>query len=262
MLKNFGFKEDTITDDDYILGSSLPLEVVNPSQNWEEWLPKYEPQASKYETSGCTVWGTQNQIEAYMKKVFGFEPNYSERFNYILAHITHPGAPPSKAYESIRKQGLIDDVLLPYADTYKEFLQPNPMMKEFLKKGLEWQSKYDFKHEWIRNPNPDKIKEALKYSPICVSVTAWFQEGGLYVDRGQRNTHWCVAFKVEDNKVHVFDSYDNAIKILHPGHHTKFAKRIRIVKRETPLQIKPQKRYNWFSWLNLLRTYKIGKYNV
>ena len=262
MLKNYGFDETKviIKEEDYFLGSNLPLDVVNPSGDWQEFLPVYEPQASKFETWGCTAWGTLNQIETYMKKEFGGEYNYSDRFTYLLANISPPGATPTRAYEAIRKKGVIPDTLLPYAETYEEFLQPNPMLTEFLKKGLEWHSKYKFNHEWIKNPNPDKIKEALKFSPVCVSVTAWVSENGVYVDKGQRNTHWCLAFKVEDNKVHVFDSYDNAIKVLHPDHHTKFAKRIRIVKRAVPLQFKPKKRYNVFDWFNLFKVWKINQH--
>ena len=61
----------------------------------------------------------------------------------------------------------------------------------------------------------------------------------------------------ELNKIHIFDSYDGAIKILHPDHHTKFAKRIRIVKRDKLII----RRYtSWFDFINLWRIYKIGKH--
>lgn len=260
MLKNYGFNEKdvVIEEEDYVLGS-LSQEVINPSGDWQKWLPIYEPQASKYETFGCTAWGTLNQIETYMKKEFGFEPNYSDRFIYILANISPPGAPPTKAYEAIRKKGVIDDALLPYADTYEEFLQPNPMLSGYIKNALEWHSKYKFNHEWIKDPNPDKIKEALKFSPVAVSVTAWIQENGLYVDKGQRNTHWCDCFVVDGSKPVIQDSYDQEIKVLHPDHHTKFAKRIRIVKREKPLVAEPM---TWLevlrSWYDLKRIWRIG----
>jgi len=253
-LKDYGFVEPTITPEDYTFGASLPLDIINPSGNWQDYLPDYEPQAAKYETFGCTAWGTLNQIETYMKKVFGGEYNYSDRFIYILAGITPPGAPPTWAYEAIRKKGVIADALLPYADTYEEFQQPNPMMKEFLRKGIEWHSRYSFKHEWIDNPTPDKIKEALKYSPVALSVTAWFEKDGVYIDNGLRNTHWCQGFYVDGSKVVVQDSYDQEIKVLHPDHKTKYAKRIRIVKRDKPLQPKT----NWWDCFNLLKTWRIN----
>ena len=251
-LKQYGFIEPTILKEDYVFGSNLPLEVINPSGNWEEWLPVFEHQAINYETWGCTIYSTLNQVETYFKKVFGFEPNYAERFNYNLVGITPPGASPSLAYESIRKQGVIDEPLLPRPNTLEEFLQPKPMLSGFLKKGLEFLDKYEFKHEWVDSPNPDTIKEALKYSPISVSVTAWIQENGLYVDRGMPNSHWTMAFKVEDGKIHIFDSYDSSIKILHPDHKIKVAKRIHITKRETPL---PPKR-EWWNDFRLFKTWR------
>ncbi len=256
MIKEFGFLEDVITEEDYILGANLPLEVINESQNWEEWLPVFEHQASRFETAGCTAFATLNQIECYMKKVFDFEPNYSDRFIYNVAKIIPPGAPPSRAYEAIRKKGVIDEGLLPYNNSLEEYSEPRPMLSGYIRNGKDWLSKYEFKHEWITNPNPAKIKEALKYSPVALSVTAWMEENGLYVDYGQRNTHWTLAYKVEDDKIHIFDSYEGR-KILHPDHNTKFAKRIRIVKRNKPLVIK---RYSWLGWYNLLRIYKLGKH--
>lgn len=257
MIKNYGFNEKdvVITDEDYLLGS-LPQKVVNESGNWESSLPKYEPQASKYETFGCTAWGSLNQLETYMKHVFGGEYNYSDRFTYLLANISPPGAPPSRVYESIRKKGVIDDPLLPYADTYDEFLQPDPMLSEFTRKGLEWHSKYKFNHEWIDNPDPDKIKDALKLSPVAVSVTAWEKVDGLYIDRGQRNTHWCDCFFVNGSSPIVQDSYDQEIKPLHPDHHIKYAKRIYVTKRDKPLEIKKVRRWWWD--FNIFKTYKFN----
>jgi len=251
-LKNYGFSEEEtkIEEEDYLSGI-LPREVVNPSANWEEWLPVFEHQAEKYETWGCTAYGTLNQIETYMKKVFGFEPNYSDRFTYILANISPPGAPPSRAYEAIRKKGVIDQALLPYADTYEEFIEPNPMLSGYIKNALEWHSKYKFNHEWIKDPTPDKIQEELKFSPIDVSVTAWIEQNGLFVDKGQRNTHWCEAFYVNGSKPVVFDTYNKSIKTLHPDHHIKYAKRIRIVKRAKPLPPLPAKslwKSIWADW--------------
>jgi len=255
MIKNYGLIEDeiVISDDDYLLGA-LSQKVVNESGNWEKWLPVYEPQASKYETFGCTAWATLNQVECYLKHATGTEFNYSDRFTYILANISPPGAPPSRAYEAIRKKGVIDDLLLPYADTYDEFLQPNPMMKNFLRKGLDWLSNYKFFHEWVKNPTHDKLKEALKYSPVCVSVTAWIEEGGLYVDKGQKNTHWTMLFKYDGDSPVIFDSYDNSIKKLHPDHKIKFAKRILITKTARAMRKRPM----WLNWFNLFKIYKIN----
>ncbi len=225
---NYGFNPDKviINEEDYIFGASLPREVISQDGTWN--IPVYEPQAKKYETWGCTVWGGQNQIEMYMKKVFGFEPNYDERFNYILAGVDVGGTNPQDAYESFRKDGLIDDQ--PQPDTFDEFKDKSYITVDKRVKGQHWLNKYVIKHEWIKKPTMDDIINALPYSPIALGVTAWHEKDGVYVDRGERNNHWCVAFAPTTYKgrktVKIFDSYDQSVKTLHPDHAISIAKRI------------------------------------
>jgi len=262
MITNYGLKLDEIeiTESDYQFGA-LARDVIQPDGNWEEYLPVYEKQAELYETSGCTSWGSLNQVECYMKKVFGFEPNYSDRFTYINARITLNGAPPSRAYESIRKQGVIDESLLPTSKkydgdlapaTYQDFIQPNPMLKGFLDQGKKWVSQYSFKHEWV---DSQYIEHALMYSPVAISVSAWIEEDGVYVSKFSNN-HWCIAYKVEDGHIWAFDSYDSSKKKLSKDHDIKYAKRIQITKIDKPLQ----KKLSIWDFINLFRIYKIGKY--
>ena len=248
-MKNYGFDPDklVIEEEEYKLGA-LPFEVIAPDGQWEP--PVYEPQAEKYETFGCTVWGTLNAIEMYFKKVFGFEPNYNEVFTYILAGITLDGASPQKACEAIRKNGVVDNALIPFPATYEEFSDPKQITPTLKAKGIEWLSDYDFKHEWIMSPTQDDIKEMLKYSPIGVGVTAWFKdENGLYVSRGLKNTHWCCAFgTTEEGNIKIFDSYDSSVKVLHPSHQISVGKRyvIKKIEKELPLLVPVKKNDLWF----------------
>jgi len=237
-IKNYGFSEDLIDikPEDYVLGAQLPLTIFNPSGQWDDYLPRYEPQAERYETWGCTVWGMQNQLEIFTKKVFGYEPNYCEQFNYIRAGVEEGGANPQRAYESARNDGLIDQEPMP--DTFEEFKNPAFITPERLKKGEDWRrTKYEFKHDYLADTDKKTIKSALMLSPIAVSVTAWMMdERGLYIDGGMKNTHWCVAYGyIEDEegiKLKVFDSYDHSQKILHHDHRIAIAKRIWVRKRK------------------------------
>src|SRR3990167_4625379 len=104
-LRNYGFKEPTIKPKAWIaLGATgIP---IRPDSVWP--TPLYEPQAENFESFGCTVWGLQNQIEMYMMEVFGFEPNFDERYNYNIAQINPPGADPDDSYESARTKGLTE----------------------------------------------------------------------------------------------------------------------------------------------------------
>jgi len=103
-----------------------------------------------------------------------------------------------------------------------------------IEEGLKF--KYEIKHEylwdWRDRPTKEerlaKIKEALKYSPIAVSVTAWFEEDGVYVDKGMSNTHLTELFAIGEKGYMIFDSYDQSIKVLSFDHNIQLAKRFHL----------------------------------
>lgn len=237
---------------DYKFGSNLPLKEINETGQWDEWLPEYEPQADRYETWGCTVWGTQNQIETMIKFLYGKEFNFLEWYNYNLVGIVEPGGDPNLVYDSIREFGLIETGKIKVKDdTYTDFCTPRPMTEEIKAIGKKWLDTYELGHEWIESFNPDSIKDlikhALHYSPVALSVTAWHEENGLYVDRGMMNNHWCVCYGYRDTPegvvLKIFDSYDHSIKELHPNHRVMIAKRITIKKKLTAI---PKSFWSWF----------------
>ena len=245
MSMNYGFDEDAALkakESDptaYILGvnSKLPTTIIRPDGQWPDIL--YEPQAAKFETSGCTIWGMENQVEMFMKEVFGFEPNYDERFTYLHCNVNPSiGADPQNAYESARHDGLIPNELMP--NTLADFLDKKYLTPLRMSAGKEWVGRFELLHDWLTDTTKETIKSALALSPIAIAVTAWSQdEHGLYVDRGMRNTHWCVArgYVSEYNGVKgiilkVFDTYDYSTKYLHPNHRISMAKRIYIKERD------------------------------
>ena len=136
----------------------------------------------------------------------------------------------------MRQYGLINQALLPMTDTYKTFLQPDPMDKSLIAEASKFG--YETRHYWLWTSTPTKaeqlrlVKEALPYSPLGISVTAWYQEGDLYVDRGLSNTHWCVLYAVSDKGYEIFDSYDHGYKTLSFDHHIEFAKGYYLATKE------------------------------
>jgi len=132
---NYGFRQPNIKIEDQIFGAVETGEILNESGQWDKWLPKYEAQAEFFETQGCTVWGSENCCEILHKFLFDEEPNYSERFTYILAGINFAGGDPGNIAEIIRNKGLIDDYLLPMTETAEEFIKPDPMNELFLSYG-------------------------------------------------------------------------------------------------------------------------------
>lgn len=257
-VKNFGFVEPTITPEQYILGgfSSLPKTVLQHDGKWSQYLPVYEPQFNEnYDAYGCTVWGTENAIETLIKKITGKEYNASERFIYILAGVMPPGADPHVVAECIREFGLIEDCRLPMTSLFEEFLKPRPMSEELIEEARRFP--YDFRHEWVwkgkltQSERTQKIREALRYSPLGVSVTAWFEEDGVYVDMGEPNTHWCLLVEETEKGWLIFDSYDQSQKIISFEHNIQFCKRFLL----TPKVVAKPSRFwslvNWF--MSLMR---------
>lgn len=226
----------------YITGSSpLPYIEYNETGNWTAWLPKYEPQADKFESVGCTLWGGQNQIEILYKFLYGVEPNYDEWFNYPLIPIKDNGQDPHVTYESIRATGLVDSGTVKTPSNRKEALDLNRITGSMRAKGQNWLVKHIFKHEWLWEVKPQNfkeiMKEALKTSPLGISVTAWKKVDGVYVSNAGGNNHWCVAYMIADYRnykdcVYAFDTYDHSIKILHPDHNIRRAKRIWLMRTD------------------------------
>lgn len=232
---NFGFLKHFPAFEEYIFGvkSLIPKIALQLDGNWEPSLPTYECQADIYETCGCPIWGGQNQVETYCKRLYGKDYNFSERFNCALLQIRCPGTNPQRAYENIRKYGLIDAELFPMPDTHEEFLNKKRITSKHREAGQKWLKRNAFMHDWLWDVRPanylDIIKEALIYSPIAASVTAWYQDAdGRYVDVGRPNNHWCLIYRIDAEGIHVFDSYDNSKKILPHSHSIEMAKRIYI----------------------------------
>lgn len=227
-MKNYGLVINEIADDQYILGAIGGRLFLQPDGQWDKYLPEYEAQADIYETAGCTVWGWENLIEMIDRRVFGKKSNYSERFIYSIAKIRPPGADPHAVAECIRNNGLIDNDILPLSATYEEFISPVPCST--IPIGQKWLSEYQFYHEWLwktpldKQHRTDVIKDCLKYSPLGVTVTAWHLENGVYVDKGLRNTHWCVLYGWNDQGWKIFDSYDHGLKTLSYDHNIQVAK--------------------------------------
>lgn len=246
-MKDFGLLEELREVGEYVLGQfKMPSVPYQENGNWEPYLPKYENQTTRYghETSGCTVWGTLNAIETFMKRLYGDEPNYSERFTYLNVPIDiDRGADPHKTCETIRKYGVVDEKYLQMTDTIEEYLDRSGLTPKLYERGKEWLKNHDFKHEWVWQSSGtrpqnyiDVLRQALKTSPIGVSVSAWNREGDVYVSTGDVNNHWCMLYKIdEEGYPWVFDSYDHTKKKLSKDHNIRRAKRFwvnRKIKRD------------------------------
>ena len=237
-MRDYGYIDEVV---ELLAGKKkLPFIEYQPDSSWRKHTPKYESQVTPLdeETKGCTVWGWQNAFEIFEKGVYGVEPNYSEKFTYILAGVTPAkGKDPLHTVQSIQDVGLIPDEDLPMPRSLEEFIDKDDITKSLLAKGQNWLFKNELLVEEIWNvykgTRPlnykEVLRENLKRGPAPVSVSAWEERDGVYVsNQGGVNNHFCVALEIIDYRgykdcVVVFDTYDHSIKVLHPDHNIRRA---------------------------------------
>ena len=219
-IRQYGLQLSFPEAGDYILGgeSKLGREVLQESGQWDGYLPVMEYQNLGSETMACTAFGTLSAVEILIKKLYGNEQNFSDRWLAWCAGITQQGASPHQTAEYLRKTGSPFQERWDYTpdiNTWEKFYETPPAkLIDYAKEDFA----YNFKHEYVQ-PFEADIKTALKFSPLGFSVYAWVDEEGVfYKPRGATDNHWCVCYGWvvgEDGKTYwrIFDSYDNSHKL-------------------------------------------------
>lgn len=253
MIKNYGFLLNEIEDPKaYKLGSvELPKIVIREDGQYDDFLPSDELQYTpNFDTYGCTIFGTENIQQTLERVHYGKSSEYDERYNYNLVEIIPPGADPHDAAESFRKDGVISGQL-PMTETSEEFSKPRPMPTKYVSLGIA--HPYELRHQWLWRSPRDKttrtklIKEYLRYGPLGVSVTAWEEENGVYVDRGLQNTHWTILYGWNEKGWKIYDSYPPHKKVLSYDHNIESCKRYQLIPNTRKEQSNLIQQ-----WLNLL----------
>jgi hypothetical protein len=246
-LKNYGYIPDEIKDEDYVFGGlQLPDEILQPSGNWADFLPVDEFQRkNNIETQNCTAFGTLNCLETLIRRKFGGTPNYSDRAVGIAAG-TSPieGNTPQRVIETIRKEPcIVDEEDLPFDDSIKtpfQYFTPNPLSSYLISKAKLWP--FAIGHEWVfkgkASNKPQLLMEALKRSPLGVSVCAWKYDSDrqAYVKpEGMEDNHWVEMYAFEEgNCWYIFDHYDATHKKLVWDYDFEAVKRYYVTKALTP----------------------------
>ena len=223
------------TPDQYIFGSGqLTGFILRPSGQWP-LIRDDEVQARGFETSSCTSFGTINAVQSIFKELFKMDVNYSERF-LAKGSGTDPvkgGNEPHKVAEWARKNGFVDEGILPFNDDIKtidDYYATLP--NEALKTGKEWLNKWTFKHDWLSDGGlipKETLMKALRYSPLGIAVYAWAfsEEENRYIrPEGAKDTHWCELVGFKENEYWIcVDSYFPFVKHLDWNYPLYFAKR-------------------------------------
>lgn len=227
------FIETPIFADEYVFGGNSKIvgTVLKPDGDWRDIIDPESQYKNGVESMSCTVYGTLNPIEILLYEKYNFMFDYSERFTSTLAGTTKSGNSPHKVAETIRARGLISEETLPFSmeiTRWEEYFAPIP--DGLKKEGQKWLKQWDFKHDWVitrdtrKEEKNELLHDALKFSPVGVSVYGWAEENGVYVKVGNDN-HWTLLIYEDVNFWYVLDSYAPYIKKLSKNYDFGFAKR-------------------------------------
>lgn len=208
---------------DYLGGTSHSLEakygaeVLNPSGDWTPYTPSTEDQSTNTgDTYSCVSHGTNNAIEMLARLRFQNSLNLSDRFlAKTSGTLPGQGNSPKKVADQLRHGWSVNEPEWPDVDTVAEFYAdiPQQLKTVAVARGAE----FAFGYQYVANV-PSQIKTALKYSPVCIAVTAWREENGVYVRvPGISENHWTTIIKVLPNGNYLcFDSFFPFQKEVHP----------------------------------------------
>lgn len=231
---NYGFQAPEIVPEDFVFGSNqLRGELLKPNADWRDKLPLFEYQRRGVETNSCVTFGTLSALEMLYKLQYSVEPNYSDRFTSKLSGTTPTGNNPKNVIQSIRHDGTIKESEWAFTDDIKTLEEYFAEIPEYLRnRGLKWLKTHEVGYEWVFTSGKpeDKavlLKEALKLSPIGVSVFAWYSYKDIYKKTGPDN-HWVVLVAYDGDYPIVFDTYDTQLKKLEKNYDFGFAMRYSI----------------------------------
>ena len=211
---NYGVKIQLKGLTDYKIGSSgLDETELNPSGDWTDYLPVKEYQNQGLETMACVSFSALNCLEILHTRLYGVEPNWSDRFTAKMSNTTHRGNWLTTVADSIRHDGLVSEEDYPSDwSNWENYYQNVP--QELINKGKNFP--YEVNYEWIVPTNAEGLENALKIAPIQVVVHAWEQPvNGIYQRTTLGVNHAvCLFNSVHGEYWEIFDHYDNTIKKL------------------------------------------------
>lgn len=221
---NKGLIIESLSEKDYVFGAverSLDAkfagrEPLAPNGDWSRYMPVTEPQNVTYETNACVSFSFLSAIEFLKKRLYDKSSNLSDRFVAKISG-TNPSAgnTPRNVGDAIRKNWSCfeEEYPMSIAKSIIEFYQEIP--KNLIQLATGRGAEYDFGYEFVKYEN---MKEAIKFSPLLISVPAWFKDKNnkFYRPEGVGDGHLTVCYNIDPNNgdMYIFDSYYPFLKIL------------------------------------------------
>lgn len=203
---------------DHVLGGrkqSLRI-ILSRERDYSDSLPVKELQKKDFESFNCVPFSGNNVLETIMKKKYDFEINISDRYPAGMIPLTvGVGTSYTKFWDMVRADGFVLEEDYPWGGrNQREYIVRPP--QNIIDKGRASLQEYEIWHDWVDwgGCDPEKLWNALKYSPIQVTVNA----GATYTKRRNANTdHSIEIYKGEYRvKWYILDHYNDHIKYTVP----------------------------------------------
>lgn len=213
-MRKYGLKLDTIDPEHYVFGanSPIPLDILQPDKDWTESLPTAEPQnLNGIEPYACVTFTILNCVEILIKRKYGIDVNFSDRFLAAVSGTKEGGNSPQTVCEFLRHIGVVPEEMWPFdstIDSFDKFYAKLP--PKLIKLAKEFNDNWDFKHEFVPTNDAD-ISKALQCSPLLISVSAWHLDDEtqlFFRPQGAVDNHATTLIYEKDGQYRrVFDSY-------------------------------------------------------
>lgn len=243
--QNFIYPE--IKKTDYIFGSGqIDAPILREDGDFRDFVPGEDEQRKNgVESSECFVKAQQNDVATLQEEKYGLlNSAYAGRFNALLGGGTPNGGSPLAAAESFRNNGLINETMLPFDEnitSWGDFHSWKGGNEDLCRKaGKLWLTRWNPQYHIVfqkEQPIASKyvlLAEALKYGPVAVSMSAWFEQDGIYIKpEGMTDNHLTLAvFMDAEGYIYVWDSYSPFLKKIAPNTNFDFAMQWSIDKKE------------------------------
>src|SRR3990167_1139591 len=214
MSKNFGLILIPPSETDYVFGDGrLGDSAINPSGQWDGYLPDYEPQSrpGAFDSFACVTFTTLTCVEIMERRLFGATSNWSDRFlAKMSATDEQRGNTPKTVAETLKAAGCVEEKELPFDITIDSSEKFYATITDNLRTlALAFKAEYSFGYSHVP-ANAKAIMGALKYSPVLFTVSAWYKdENGLYYrPQGETDGHAVCCYGYEEGKYwKILDSY-------------------------------------------------------
>ncbi len=242
------FVYPTFKDTDFHFGSGeLKGVPLREDGDWRDYVPQGEEQKRNgVESSACFVEAQLHAISTIQEEQYGIvDQDFSDRFTLIYSNGSPYGGSPLDSAAAVRNKGVIPESMLPFSgdivswDEFNSFKGGNE--KACITAGKLWLKRWSpyndivFRREETIENKYRKLREALKYSPVPMSVAAWYRnaDGLYYKPDGAEDNHMVVCIYVDSEGCpYILDTYGPIfIKKLTPYFDSEFAMRWVVLKK-------------------------------